>query len=208
MDEHKRTAGMSGLGIARRVLTIEMEALAAITKRLGPEFDDVIELLVHTRGKVVVTGMGKSGLVGQKIAATFSATGTPSVFMHAAEAFHGDFGMIAPGDVVLAVSNSGETDEIVRIIPDLKAINVKVILICGNARSSLARLADFVLDTGVQSEASAIGMVATASTTAAMAMGDALAIAVMELQGRTIADLSRLHPAGPIGEKLRALLKS
>lgn len=187
---------------ARRVLDIESRALRELAERLDPSFERAVELLCGCRGRVVVTGMGKSGIIAQKIAATFSSTGLPSYFMHPAEALHGDLGMIVAGDVLLALSNSGETEEIVRLLELVRRLGATIVGMSGNARSTLARHADVHLDVGVRQEACPLDLVPTASTTAALAMGDALAVACYERRGFTEKDFARFHPGGRLGRKL------
>ena len=188
--------------IARQVLELEARAILDLVPRLGEAFDRALDALYACKGRVVVTGMGKSGLIGGKIAATFSSTGTPSLFLHPAEAVHGDIGVVVPGDLVLALSQSGETEEILRLLELLKRLDVGLIAMTGNPDSTLARYARIVLDVGIEQEASPLGLVPTASTTAALAMGDALAMALLEKRGFTLEDFARNHPGGPIGRKV------
>ena len=188
--------------IARRVLTIESEAVAALASRLGPGFDRAVELLVGCQGRVVVTGMGKSGIVCQKIAATLSSTGTPAYFLHPAEALHGDIGLLVAGDVVLIVSNSGETEELIRCYELIRRVGVPIVAFTGRPGSTLARHADVNVDVSVAREACALDLAPTASTTAALAMGDALAVACYERRGFTAQDFARTHPAGRLGRKI------
>jgi len=188
---------------ARRVLDIEARAIAALVGRLDERFDRAIALLEECRGRVIVTGMGKSGIVCQKIAATLSSTGCPAYFMHPAEALHGDLGMIVSGDVLVAVSNSGETPEIVRLLELVRRLDARIVALSGAAGSTLARHADVHLDVGVDQEACSLDLVPTASTTAALAMGDALAIALYERRGFTPQDFARFHPGGHLGRKLQ-----
>ena len=186
----------------RRVLRTEADAVAALEHRLGEEFAAACRLILSCRGRVVVTGMGKSGHVGNKIAATLASTGTPSFFLHPAEAIHGDIGMITAGDVVLALSNSGETDELVTILPVIKRLDVPMIALTGNRGSTLSRYATVTLDISVPAEACPLNLAPTASTTATLAMGDALAIAVLEARGFTEEDFARSHPGGALGRRL------
>jgi arabinose-5-phosphate isomerase len=188
--------------IARKVLELEARAILDLVPRLDAAFDRAVETLFACKGRVVVTGMGKSGLIGAKIAATFSSTGTPALFLHPAEAVHGDIGMVVPGDVVLALSQSGETDEILRLLELMKRLDVGLIAMTGGAGSTLARHSRIVLDVGIEQEASPLGLVPTASTTAALAMGDALAMALLERRGFTLDDFARNHPGGEIGRKV------
>jgi arabinose-5-phosphate isomerase len=187
---------------AKEVLNIEASGIGSLMDRLDDSFIQAIELLYNCRGKVVVTGLGKSGLICRKIAATFSSTGTPSFFLHAGDANHGDMGMIMEGDVVLAVSNSGETEEILTLIPTLKRIGVRLIVLTGNHNSSLSRAADVVIDAGVPEEACPLGLSPTASTTAALALGDALAVILLEKKGFKEEDFALRHPGGILGRKL------
>ncbi len=191
------------VSIAKRVLKIEAEGLLELAKKTGKTFDQAVKLFLRSRGRVVVTGMGKSGLVGRKIAATLSSTGTPSLFLSPAEALHGDMGKVAKTDIVLALSNSGETDELKILLPHLKKMGCKVILITGNVSSSLSRLGDVVIDAGVRKEACPLNLSPTASTTAALAMGDALAIALLEANGFTEKDFALFHPGGDLGRRLQ-----
>jgi arabinose-5-phosphate isomerase len=187
---------------ARRVLGIEARAVAALAARIGPTFVRAVDLLVGCRGRVIVTGMGKSGIVCQKIAATLSSTGCPAHFMHPAEAVHGDLGMIVAGDVLLAVSNSGETAEVVRLLEVVRRLGVPIVAFSGVPDSTLGRFADAHLDVGVAEQACGWDLVPTASTTAALALGDALAIAVFERRGFSAQDFARFHPGGRLGRKL------
>ena len=173
-----------------------------LLKRTGKPFENAVRLILKSRGRVVVTGMGKSGLVGQKIAATLSSTGTPALFLSAAEALHGDLGKAAKGDVALALSNSGETDELKTVLPFLRRMGCKIILFTGNTSSGLSRLADVVVDVGVKKEACPLNLSPTASTTAALAMGDALAISLLEERGFTEKDFALFHPGGELGRRL------
>ncbi len=186
---------------ARRVLGIESTALAALRERLDTSLAQAIDLLVACRGKVVVTGIGKAGLVGRKIAATFASTGTTAVFLHAAEASHGDAGTVARGDVLLALSYSGET-EVVGLLPLVRRFGVPVIAVTGNADSSLARSADVVLDVSVADEGCPLGLAPMASTTTMMALGDALAAVLLEERGFSESDFALLHPGGALGRRL------
>ena len=187
---------------AKAVLDIEAQGIVSLIDRLDESFVRAVELLYECRGKVVVTGMGKSGLICRKIAATLSSTGTPSFFLHAGDANHGDMGMIMEGDVVLAVSNSGETEEVLRLIPILKRLGIKLITVTGNHGSSLSRAADVVLDASVKEEACPLGLSPTASTTAALALGDALAVSLLEKKGFKEEDFALRHPGGTLGRKL------
>jgi arabinose-5-phosphate isomerase len=186
----------------QRVLATEAAAVAALESRLDASFAAACDLLLACRGRVVVTGIGKSGHVGTKIAATLASTGTPAFFLHPAEAIHGDIGMITPLDVVLALSNSGETDELLTILPGIKRLDVPLIALTGNGASTLSRYATVTLDVSVPAEACPLNLAPTASTTAALAMGDALAIAVLEARGFTEEDFARSHPGGSLGRRL------
>lgn len=190
------------LARGRRVLETEIIAVAALQDRLGDAFVAACRLLHGCRGRVVVTGMGKSGHIGNKIAATLASTGTPSFFLHPAEASHGDIGMITREDVVLAISNSGETTELLTILPVIKRLGVPLIAMTGRQHSTLARAATTVLDVGVPAEACPHNLAPTASTTATLAMGDALAVAVLEARGFSEQDFARVHPGGALGRRL------
>lgn len=188
--------------IARDVLTLEAEAVQQLAERIDERFDRAVELMFTCRGRVVVTGMGKSGIIGRKISATFASIGTPSVFVHPADAIHGDLGMITEDDVVLALSNSGETEEIVRLLPTIRKIGAHMIALCGRAESTLAQYSDVVLDTAVAREACPYNLAPTASTTAQLAMGDALAMALLKRRNFKPEDYAMLHPGGSLGKRL------
>lgn len=188
--------------VARKAIHTEMLALRHMEETLGDDFAAAVELILAGKGKCIVTGMGKSGLVGRKIAATLASTGTPSFFLHPGEAFHGDLGMISREDVVLALSYSGETDEILKIVPFIHSNGNKLISMTGNADSALAKNSDVHLDVGVREEACILHLAPTTSTTAQIAMGDALAISLMQLRGFTSVDFARLHPGGSLGRRL------
>jgi arabinose-5-phosphate isomerase len=187
---------------ARKVLEIEAEAIRELIPRLDESFDRAVATLLACTGRVVVTGMGKSGIIAQKISATLASTGTPSLFLHPAEAIHGDLGRIVKGDVLLAVSNSGDTEEILALVPWVKRLGSPVVALTGKPRSPLAQAADVHLDVEVRAEACPLGLAPTASTTAALAMGDALCMAVLERRGFTVEDFAVLHPGGRLGKKL------
>lgn len=187
---------------ARTVITTEAAAIRALGPRIDQTFVDACRLILHCKGRVVVTGMGKSGHVGRKIAATLASTGTPAFFVHPGEASHGDLGMILPQDLVLALSNSGETDEILFILPMIKRQGIALIAMTGHPGSSLAAQADVHLNAGISAEACPLGLAPTASTTAALVMGDALAIALLKARGFTAEDFARSHPAGSLGRRL------
>ncbi|MGQ9524929.1 MAG: KpsF/GutQ family sugar-phosphate isomerase [Armatimonadota bacterium] len=193
---------MSVLEDARCVFDIEIEALRKLRDRLDESFDRAVQVILNCRGKVVVTGMGKSGAVGRKIAGTLSSTGTPSLFLHPGEGVHGDLGVLGPSDVLIALSYSGETDELSAILPTVKRIGVPIVAFCGRPDSSLAQAADVVLDTSVEREACPLGLAPTASTTCMLALGDALAVCVMKLRRFTREDYALFHPAGTLGRKL------
>ncbi|MDT0500205.1 MULTISPECIES: KpsF/GutQ family sugar-phosphate isomerase [unclassified Halomonas] len=195
-------AGSALRDSARRTLRLEQQAIGALAARLDEAFDHACELILACRGRVVVTGMGKSGHIAGKIAATLASTGTPAFFVHPGEASHGDLGMITPGDVVLALSNSGETAEVTALLPLLKRMKVPLISMTGRPTSSLGRHADAHLDTGVEREACPLDLAPTASTTAALAMGDALAVALLESRGFTAEDFALSHPGGSLGKRL------
>jgi len=188
---------------ARRVLRIEARALGDLVDRLDESFDRAVQLLTDCRGRVIVTGMGKSGIIAQKIAATLSSTGRAAYFMHPAEAVHGDLGMLVSGDLLIALSNSGETSEIVRLLELVRRLGARVVALSGNPDSSLARHADVNLHVGVDREACGLDLVPTASTTAALAMGDALAVASFEQRGFSLKEFARYHPGGRLAHKLQ-----
>jgi arabinose-5-phosphate isomerase len=190
------------LETARRVLRIEAAAIDDLMKRLDASFERAVDLLFACKGRVAVTGMGKSGLIGRKIAATFSSTGTPSFFLHPAEALHGDLGMLASGDVVLALSYGGETEELVALLPTLQRLSIAVIAMTGQPRSPLASASAVVLDVSVKEEACSLNLAPTASTTAALALGDALAVSLLDRRGFDTTDFAALHPSGRLGKKL------
>lgn len=186
----------------REVIGIEMEALESVRARLGESFAEAVSLLRACTGRVAVTGIGKSGLVGRKIAATLSSTGTPAYFLHPVEGAHGDLGAVRQGDVIIAISNSGNTDELNAILPALRSLGASVIAVTGGADSPLAALADVTLDAFVPREACAMNLVPTSSTTAALALGDALAVCLMEAKAFTSGDFRRFHPGGALGQRL------
>ncbi len=187
---------------ARRVLEIEAQAILELVPRLDESFDRAVELLYACPGRVVVTGMGKSGLIAQKISATLASTGTPSLYLHPVEAVHGDLGRIVKGDVLLAISYSGDTEEILALVPQVKRLGSPLVAMTGNPRSSVAQAADVNLDVSIRQEACPLGLAPTASTTAALAMGDALSMALIERRGFTVDDFAVLHPGGRLGKKL------
>ncbi len=187
---------------ARRVLRTEAEAILALAESLGPDFDRAVDLLEGCQGKVVLTGMGKSGIICRKIAATLASTGTPAFFLHPAEGVHGDLGILTRGDVVVAVSNSGETEELVEILPVIRRLRLGLVAVTGNPASTLARRSDVVLHVPVDREACPLNLAPMASTTATLALGDALAAALMERKGFSSEDFARFHPAGSLGRRL------
>lgn len=190
------------LDIARRVLQTEANAINALTDRLNGEFEKAIDLLLACNGRVIVTGMGKSGLICRKIAATLSSTGTSAFFLHPAEALHGDLGIVQPPDIVIALSHSGETEELVRLLEAIRRIGAKLIALTGSPSSTLARAADVAIDCGIAEEACPMNLVPTASTTAALAMGDAIAMTLLERKGFKEEEFARLHPGGKLGKRL------
>ncbi len=192
---------------AREALRIEAQALTALIDRIDDSMARAVQIVLACRGRVIVMGMGKSGHVGRKIAATLASTGTPAFFVHPAEASHGDLGMVTAQDVVLALSNSGESDELAVILPVIKRLGVQLIAITGNAQSTLARHADCVLDSRVEQEACPLNLAPTASTTAQMALGDALAVALLDARGFRPEDFARSHPGGALGRKLLTHVK-
>ena len=190
------------LALARNVLATEAQAIESLATRLGAPFVAALDLMLGCRGRVVVSGIGKSGHVARKLAATLASTGTPAFFVHPAEAGHGDLGMITPDDVVVMLSNSGETDELVLLTPHLKREGAKLIALTGNEQSALAQSADVHLDAAVDAEACPLGLAPTASTTAALALGDALALALLDARGFSVDDFARSHPGGALGRRL------
>jgi len=196
------TDTMTGLELARKVLRIEAAAILALVDRVNGDFERAVQLLFDCRGRVIVTGMGKSGLICRKIAATFSSTGTSAWFLHPAEAIHGDLGAIRDDDVVLAVSYSGETEELIRLLESIRRIGARLIALTGDPSSTLARAADVTLDCGIRKEACPMNLVPTASTTAALAMGDALAMTLLVRKGFRENQFASLHPGGKLGRRL------
>ena len=188
--------------IAKKVLKIESDAILRLTKRIDSNFERVVNVICKIRGHVIVTGMGKPGFIAQKISATLSSTGTPSLYLHPAEALHGDLGRVTKDDLILALSNSGETEEIIKLLPIIKKIGARLVAMVGNTRSALASNADFVLDASVRREACPLGLAPTASTTAMLAMGDALAVALLDKKGFKEKDFALFHPGGILGKRL------
>ncbi|ALS60234.1 MULTISPECIES: KpsF/GutQ family sugar-phosphate isomerase [Pandoraea] len=195
------------LEVAREVLRTEADAIERVAAHLDDSFFEAVSLLLACRGRVVVTGMGKSGHIGRKLAATFASTGTPAFFVHPAEASHGDLGMITADDVVVALSNSGETGELVSVLPMVKRLGAKLIAMTGNPNSSLGRLSDVHLDAHVEKEACPLNLAPTASTTAALALGDALAVALLDARGFGAEDFARSHPGGALGRRLLTFVR-
>ena len=187
---------------ARQCLLTEAQAIESLVSRLNGDFDNAVDLILACRGRVVVTGIGKSGLIGRKVSATLASTGTPSFFLHPSEGLHGDVGMVTGEDIVLAFSNSGETAEVLGLLPALKRIGATIIAFCGRSDGTLVRNADLFLDVAVEREACPLGLTPTASTTAALAMGDALAVALLSARKFSAADFAGFHPGGTLGQKL------
>ncbi|NQT95466.1 MAG: KpsF/GutQ family sugar-phosphate isomerase [Candidatus Omnitrophica bacterium] len=187
---------------AKEVLRIESNAIKNLLKSIGSEFEKTVAMILETSGRVIVTGMGKPGIIGQKISATLSSTGTPSLFLHPAEAIHGDLGRVKKNDIILALSNSGETDEVKKLLPIIKKIGAKLIGLTGSRNSTLAKYSDVVLYAGVKREACPLGLAPTASTTAMLAMGDALSIALLKAKGFKVENFAFYHPGGSLGKKL------
>jgi len=191
----------------KEVLEIEAQGIMGLMDRIGPEFEKAVRLILRSKGRVILTGMGKSGLVARKISATLNSTGTPSLFMHPAEAIHGDLGMVTKDDVILSISNSGHTQEINRLLPIIKKMGAKIISFTGDLDSPMAKISDVVIDVGVEREACPMGLVPTASTTAVLAMGDALAVVLINLRQFSQKDFKRFHPGGSLGERLTTKVK-
>jgi arabinose-5-phosphate isomerase len=205
--EAKAAKMVESLADGRRVLAIEAQAVQALIDRLDAKFAKAVDLLVHCKGKVVVSGMGKSGLIGQKIAATLASTGTSSFFLHPAEGVHGDLGMLARRDALVAISNSGETQELLQILPYAKRLGIPVIALTGRMTSTLAKNSDVALDVSVREEACPMGLAPTASTTATLALGDALAVAILKKREFKEEDFARFHPGGTLGRRLLIRVK-
>lgn len=187
---------------AKEVLELEAQGILNLIPKLGPEFEKAVEAIYQLKGRVILTGIGKSGIVARKIEATLNGTGTPSLFLHPAEAMHGDLGTVTSKDIVLAISNSGETGELTLLLPSIKQIGARVISFVGNPESSLAKQSDLAIDVGVEKEACPLGLAPTTSTTAALAMGDALAVALIKRRQFNHQDFKRFHPGGNLGERL------
>ncbi len=188
--------------VAKEVIRIERDALTALLKKTGAGFEKACKLVLKSKGRVVLMGIGKPGFIAQKVSATLSSTGTPSLFLHPAEALHGDIGRVTTDDVIIAFSNSGETEEIIKLLPIIKKIGAKLVAFTGNVRSSLAQCSDAVVDVGVKKEACPMNLAPTASTTALLAMGDALAVALLKLKGFRPQDFAFFHPGGNLGKRL------
>ncbi|KJJ85708.1 sugar isomerase [Candidatus Omnitrophus magneticus] len=190
------------VNIAKNVLLNESRAISKLAERINEDFNHIIELLSKTHGRIIVTGMGKPGFIAQKVSATLSSTGTPSLYLHPAEASHGDLGRVTSGDVIIAFSNSGETEEVIKLLPIIKKIGAKLIAITGNIKSSLARASDFIIDSSVDKEACPMGLAPTTSTTAMLAIGDALAVALLKKKNFQPKDFALFHPGGALGKRL------
>ncbi len=202
MDSHNTPDLAWHVKLAKEVISLEAQELLRMQERLGEEIFQAVEILYDCRGRVVVTGMGKSGIIARKISATLASTGTPSLFLHPAEGIHGDLGMVMREDAVVALSNSGETPEVISLLPSIKRLGIPLIALTGNPLSTLAQRSDVVLDTGVSKEACPLGIVPTASTTSALAMGDALAVVLLERRGFKKEDFALFHPGGSLGKRL------
>jgi len=192
---------------AREVLQIEAQGVLDLIERIGPEFEQAVEMILNSKGRVIFTGIGKSGLVGRKIMATLNSTGTPSLFLHPVEAVHGDLGMVTADDIVIAISNSGYTKELINILPILKNLGIKVIAFCGDPESPLAKESHLFIDVGVEREACPLGLAPTTSTTAVLAMGDALAVVLINRKQFNTRDFKRFHPGGSLGDRLSIKIK-
>lgn len=208
MQQNECSVRTDWLELGRDVLDIEIEGLKAVRDRLNGPFVDAVTLLAECKGRVIVTGLGKSGLVGRKLAATFSSTGTPSFFLHPVEGAHGDLGMVRREDVVLAISNSGETDELNAVLPTMRSLGAAIVCMTGKPQSSMAQLSDVVLDTGVPREACPLDLAPTASTTAVLAVGDALAVCLIHWKSFTEDDFRKYHPGGALGQRLSLRVNS
>ncbi len=193
---------MSAINIAKKVFEIEADAIKSLSSRLNADFEKAVDIILETAGKIVVTGIGKSGIICKKIASTFASTGTPAFFLHPAEGIHGDLGMLTKNDTVIAISNSGETDEMIKIIPVIKRLGIKMISMAGSKDSTLAKAGDVFIDISVKEEACPLGLAPTASTTATLAMGDAIAVALLKKRGFNEEDFAMLHPGGLLGRRL------
>jgi arabinose-5-phosphate isomerase len=192
---------------AREVLQIEAQGVLDLIERIGPEFEQAVEMILNSKGRVIFTGIGKSGIVGRKIMATLNSTGTPSLFLHPVEAVHGDLGMVTADDIIIAISNSGYTKELVTILPILKNLGVKLIAFCGDPESPLVKDSHVFINVGVEREACPLGLAPTTSTTAALAMGDALAVVLINRKQFNSKDFKRFHPGGSLGDRLSIKIK-
>ncbi len=192
---------------AKEVLRLEAEGILRLMDTIGPSFKEAVEMIYGSEGRVILTGIGKSGIVARKIMATFNSTGTPALFLHPVEAMHGDLGMVTAKDILLVLSNSGETEEVLHILPSIKALGTRSIAFCGNLNAALAQACDLAIYVGVEREACPLGLSPTASTTAALAMGDALAVALLEKRQFNHQDFQRFHPGGSLGERLTLRVK-
>lgn len=201
MSTNKKKAGVN-IQVGKKVIQIEAEAVSQLANRIDEQFDRAVEEIFNCDGRVIVSGMGKSGLISQKIASTLASTGTPAQFVHPGEAIHGDLGMITKRDIVLAVSNSGETHELIQLMPAIRRLGVTVIGLVGRRESKVSVMVDVVIDTSVEKEACTLDLAPTASTTAMLAMGDALAVALLEKRGFQREDFALLHPGGTLGRQL------
>lgn len=199
---------MNYLQIARETLAVEEQALARLGRRLDTHFNEIVELILQCQGRLVIGGIGKSGLVGKKMVATFASTGTPSFFLHPTEAFHGDLGMLKPIDIVMLISYSGETDDVNKLIPSLKNFGNKIIALTGNPNSTLAKHSDYVLDISVEREVCPNNLAPTTSVLVTMALGDALAVALIKARDFKPADFARFHPGGSLGRRLLCRVKN
>ncbi|MDP2799825.1 MAG: SIS domain-containing protein, partial [Deltaproteobacteria bacterium] len=191
---------------AKEVLQIEAEGILKLIDKLDNEFTRAVALIYETKGRVIVTGIGKSGIVGRKISATLSSTGTAALFLHPVEAMHGDLGMVGKHDIVIAISNSGETKELTALIPQIKHLGARIVALTGNLKSTLAAQSDVAIDVGVEREACPLGLTPTASTTAVLAMGDALAVTLLHKRNFNERDFYRYHPSGSLGDRLKVLV--
>lgn len=200
--KEKQITEISTIDRAKEVLKVEANGIMELVDKIDERFSEAVELLYQCKGMVVVTGIGKPGIIGRKISATFASTGTPSLFLHPVEAAHGDLGMVVKDDVVVAISNSGETEELVRLVPVIKKIGAKLIVLTGNPNATLSGFSDVCIDISVAQEACKLGLIPTASTTAALAVGDALAVVLLEKRGFNLKDYAFYHPGGVIGKKL------
>lgn len=192
---------------AKEVLKIEAQSILGLVEKIGPEFEKAVQIILKAQGRVILTGIGKSGLIGRKIAATLNSTGTPSLYLHPAEAIHGDLGMVTPQDIVIAISNSGETPEVNSLLPLLRQIGAPIIAFTGRMDSHMAAQCDVTVDVGVEREACPLGLAPTASTTAALAMGDAMAVALLSCRRFNPQDFRKFHPGGNLGERLKIKVK-